>query len=189
MALWIVLAIVVAIAVAIAVLYNRLVKARQMAAEGWSGIDVQLKRRADLVPNLVETVKGYAVHERDLFTEVTRLRSEVAAVDEGDVADRGRLEGMLSAALGRLLALAEAYPALKADGNFRDLQSELAKVEDDIQMARRYYNGATRNLNVAVQSFPSNLVASTFGFGTRNFFELDDAGDRAVPEVSFPGGP
>lgn len=188
MTLWIVLAIVALIAVAAAVLYNRLVKARQMAAEGWSGIDVQLKRRADLVPNLVETVKGYAAHERDLFTEVTRLRAEVAALGEGHVTDRGRLEGMLSAALGRLLALAEAYPALKADGNFRDLQSELAKVEDDIQMARRYYNGSTRNLNVAVQSFPSNLVASAFGFGMRDFFQLDDASDRAVPQVSFPGG-
>jgi LemA protein len=186
MTFWIVLAIIAAVAVAAIVLYNRLVKARQMAAEGWSGIDVQLKRRADLVPNLVETVKGYAGHERTLFEQVTRLRSEVAALGDSDIADRGRLEGMMSAALGRLLALAEAYPNLTADGNFRVLQTELAALEDEIQMARRYYNGATRNLNVAVQSFPGNLVAGIFGFGTRDFFELEDAGDRAVPDVAFP---
>jgi LemA protein len=189
MTIWIALAIVAVIAAAFVIFYNRLVKARQMAAEGWSGIDVQLKRRADLVPSLVETVKGYAGHERGLFEQVARLRSEVAAVGESDVADRGRLEGMLAAAMGRLLALAEAYPDLKADVNFRDLQGELAKLEDEIQMARRYYNGATRNLNVTVQSFPNNLVAQLFGFRSRDYFELDDDGDRALPHVAFPDRP
>jgi LemA protein len=184
MTTWIVLAIVAAVAVYGVVLFNRLVKSRQMAAEGWSGIDVQLKRRADLVPNLVDTVKGYAAHERALFNEITELRSAVGRLAGGEVAERGRVEGMLSGALSRLLALAEAYPALKASDNFRELQTALATVEDEIQMSRRYYNGATRNLNVLVESFPGNLVAGAFGFTKREFFQAADA-DRAVPQVSF----
>ncbi len=184
MTTWVVLAIVAAIAVYGAFLFNRLVRARQMAAEGWSGIDVQLKRRADLVPNLVDTVKGYAAHERALFDEIARLRTAVGRLADGEIAERGRLEGQLTGALSRLMALAEAYPELKASGNFRDLQSALSAVEDDIQMARRYYNGATRNLNVMVESFPSNLVARGFGFHSRDFFQIDDA-DRAVPTVAF----
>ena len=186
MTTWIVLAIVAAIAVLGVILFNRLVKTRQMAAEGWSGIDVQLKRRADLVPNLVSTVKGYAAHEQTLYQEIARLRTEVARVAAGDVAARGRLEGMLSGALGKLMALAEAYPDLKASDNFRGLQTELAAVEDEIQMARRYYNGAARNLNIMVESFPSNLIAQAFGFRLLDYFQIDDS-DRAVPEVAFPG--
>ena len=184
MATWIVLAIVAAVAVYGVLLFNRLVRARQMAAEGWSGIDVQLKRRADLVPNLVSTVKGYATHERTLFEEITALRSQIAKAQDGDVATRGKLEGQLSGALGKLLALAEAYPDLKASDSFRDLQTSLATVEDEIQMSRRYYNGAARNLNVLVESFPSNLVAGAFAFAKRDYFQIDEA-DRATPGVAF----
>jgi LemA protein len=165
-------------------LYNRLVRGRQMAAEGWSGIDVQLKRRADLVPNLVEAVKGYAAHERSTLQEVTELRNRAQAVPPDDVAGRARAEGLLSGALGRLLAVVENYPELKASQNFLQLQASLAGIEDEIQMSRRYYNGATRDLNILVESFPSNLVAGLFGFSKRDFFETDEA-SRAAPEVSF----
>ena len=167
------------------VLYNRLVRARQMAAEGWSGIDVQLKRRADLVPNLVETVQGYATHERELLQRVTELRNQARAVAPDDVAARAQAEGLLGGALGRLLAVVENYPDLKANQNFLQLQEQLAMIENEIQMARRYYNGATRDLNVLVESFPSNLVAGWTGFARRAFFETDEA-SRAVPQVSFP---
>ena len=180
----VVLVLGAALAVYLVTLFNRLVKSRQLAEEGWSGIDVQLKRRADLVPNLVETVKGYAGHERALFDEIAELRTQVGRLADGDVAGRGRMEGALSGALSRLMALAEAYPDLKASDNFLELQTALASVEDEIQMARRYYNGATRNLNILVESFPSNLVAGAFGFATRDYFEIADA-DRAVPEVAL----
>ncbi len=186
MTMLIVLVVGVAVAVFLIILFNRLVKARQLAEEGWSGIDVQLKRRADLVPNLVETVKGYASHERALFDEITRLRSDVGRLADSDVVERGQLEGALSSALTRLMSLAEAYPDLKASNNFVELQTSLAKIEDEIQMARRYYNGATRNLNVLVESFPSNLVANAFSFGTRDYFEIGDA-ERSVPEIAFEG--
>ncbi len=185
MSTWIVLAVLAAVALYAVTLYNRLVKNRQLAGEGWSGIDVQLKRRSNLIPNLVDTVKGYAGHERELLERVTELRAQVGRVAEGDVAERGKLEGMLSGAIGRLLVVAENYPELKANENFLELQETLGEVEDEIQMSRRYYNGAARNLNVMVESFPSNLVANKFGFEKRDYFEIDDAGDRAVPAVSF----
>ena len=185
MSTWIVLAALAAFALYAVTLYNRLVKNRQLAGEGWSGIDVQLKRRSNLIPNLVDTVKGYAGHERELLERVTELRAQVGRVAEGDVAGRGKLEGMLSGAIGRLLVVAENYPELKANENFLELQETLGEVEDEIQMSRRYYNGAARNLNVMVESFPSNLVANKFGFEKREYFEIDDAGDRAVPAVSF----
>lgn len=184
----VVLIIVLALLVWAVLIYNRLVRSRQMAAEGWSGIDVQLKRRADLVPNLVETVRGYATHEQDLFTRVTELRNQARAAPAGDVAARAPIEGMLSATIGRLLAVAENYPQLKADGTFLQLQEQLATLENEIQMARRYYNGTARDLNVLIESFPSNLVASSFGFTKRDFFEIEDARDRAVPSVSFGTG-
>ena len=185
MSTWIVLAAIAAVAFYAVTLYNKLVKTRQMSEEGWSGIDVQLKRRADLIPNLIETVKGYAGHEREVFERVTELRAQVGKVPQGDVAERGKLEGLLSGAIGRLLAVAENYPDLKANENFLELQETLADVENEIQMSRRYYNGAVRNLNVMVESFPSNLVAGQFGFEKRDYFEIDDEADRAVPEVSF----
>ncbi len=184
MATWIALAILAAVAVYGVLLFNRLVRARQMAAEGWSGIDVQLKRRADLIPNLVDTVKGYAAHERTLFAEIARLRTEIARTDANDVSARGQLEGMMSGSLKQLLALAEAYPDLKASQSFRDLQTSLATVEDELQMARRYYNGAARNLNVLVESFPSNVLAAAFAFDKRDYFEVDEA-DRRLPGVAF----
>lgn len=184
---WIVLAAIAAALAAWGVsLYNGLVKRRNLAEEGWSGIDVQLKRRADLVPNLVETVKGYATHERELLENVTELRNQARAAPAGDVAARSQIEGMLSGALGRLLAIVENYPDLKANQNFLALQESLQTVEHEIQMARRYYNGATRDLNVMVESFPSNLVAGWFGFGKKPFFEIEDAAAREAPKVSFP---
>ncbi|MCL1962441.1 MAG: LemA family protein [Desulfovibrionaceae bacterium] len=185
MALWIVLIVVVIAALALASIYNRLVSVRQMAGEAWSGIDVQLKRRADLVPNLVEAVKGYAAHERGVFDEVTRLRAQVGSLPPGDVPQRAQAEGALSAALGRLLAVAENYPDLKANANFLDLQQQLSAIENELQMARRYYNGAARNQNVLVESFPSNIVARLFGFAQRPFFELTNEADREVPKVAF----
>lgn len=186
---WIAAAIIAALLIYAVLVYNRLVRSRQLAAEGWSGIDVQLKRRADLVPNLVETVRGYAVHERELLARVTELRNQARAAPAGDVAARGPIEGMLSTTLGRLIAVAENYPDLKANQNFLQLQEQLASVESEIQMARRYYNGTVRDLNVLVESFPSNLVASSFGFGKREFFETEDERDRAVPSVSFGSTP
>jgi len=182
---WIIAAIAVAIVAYGVVLYNRLVHRRQMADEAWSGIDVQLKRRADLVPNLVEAVKGYAAHERDVLTTVAELRGAAQSQPDGDVAGRARIEGALSLALGRLIALAEAYPDLKASGNFLELQRELGAVETDLQMARRYYNGAVRNMNITVQSFPGNLLAGPLGFRERPFFEIADASERAAPQVQL----
>jgi LemA protein len=167
------------------VTYNGLVRARQLVREAWSGIDVQLKRRADLIPNLIETVKGYAAHERGTFEEVTELRARAQSLPVGDVAGRAQVEGMLSQALGRLLAVAEAYPDLKANQNFMQLQTTLETLEGEIQMSRRYYNGAARDLNIKVESFPSNLVAGAFGFEKAEYFEIENPEDRAVPKVSF----
>jgi LemA protein len=183
---WIVLAVAAVVVILGIVLYNRLVRTQQMANEGWSGIDVQLKRRADLIPNLVTTVQGYATHERTLFDEVARLRTEAGRIREDDVTGRAKAEGQLATAVGRLIALAESYPDLKASENFGKLQAELAKVEDELQMARRYYNGAARNLNIMVESFPSNVIAQFFGFRLRDYFQIEDS-DRAVPQVAFPG--
>jgi LemA protein len=189
MLLWIILLVVAAAIVYAIVIFNRLVRTRQMANEAWSGIDVQLKRRSDLVPNLVDSVKGYAAHERSVLEEVTQKRGAARALPEGDVAARAQAEGALSAALGRLFALAENYPDLKASANFLELQQQLSTLENEIQMARRYYNGAVRDLNVLVQSFPSNLIAGLFGFGPRDFFELSDMAERAVPQVDLAPAP
>ena len=189
MLLWAVGIVAAAIAVYIILTFNNLVRTRQMANEAWSGIDVQLKRRSDLVPNLVEVVKGYAGHERTVLEDVTRLRGAARSLPADDVASRAQAEGALSLALGKLMALAENYPDLKASANFLGLQQELSKLETELQMARRYYNGAVRNQNVLVQSFPSNVIAGLFGFGERQYFEISDA-DRAVPEVTLqPSSP
>ncbi|MGO4437604.1 LemA family protein [Rhizobium sp. RAF56] len=183
--MYIILAIIVVAALYGIMVYNGLVRARQMAEEAWSGIDVQLKRRADLIPNLIETVKGYAGHEKTTLEEVVKLRNQAQAVPAGDVAARGQAEGLLGAALGRVIALAEAYPDLKANQNFVELQRSLETIEGEIQMSRRYYNGAARDLNVKVESFPSNLVAGQFGFAKREYFEITNEADRAVPTVKF----
>ncbi|MEM0900134.1 MAG: LemA family protein [Pseudomonadota bacterium] len=177
--------IVVAVIAYVIVIYNGLVRARQMVQEAWSGIDVQLKRRADLIPNIVETVKGYAGHEKDTLENVVAMRNKAQGVPSDDVAGRAAAEGMLSQALGKVLALAEAYPDLKANENFLQLQETLDKIEGEIQMSRRYYNGSARELNVKVESFPSNLVANNFSFVQADYFELENPNDRAVPQVAF----
>jgi LemA protein len=188
MLLWAILIVAAAILLSAVIVFNRLVRTRQMANEAWSGIDVQLKRRSDLVPNLVEAVKGYAAHERSVLDEVTRLRAAARALPADDIASRAQAEGALSLALGKLVALAENYPDLKASANFLDLQQQLSQLETELQMARRYYNGAVRNQNVLVQSFPGNLVAGLFGFTQRDYFELSSEGERAVPQVGFASG-
>ncbi len=179
-------AVAIGIIVAYVILtYNGLVRLRQMVREAWSGIDVQLKRRADLIPNLIETVKGYAAHEKDALREVTEMRTRAQTIPADHVADRAAAEGLLGQALGRLMAVAEAYPDLKANENFQELQTTLATIESEIQMSRRYYNGSTRDLNVMVESFPSNLIARQFGFSQSEYFELDDPKDRELPKVAF----
>lgn len=180
----IVLAVIVLIFIFGTVLtYNRLVKLRNMVKEGWSGIDVQLKRRAALIPNLVETVKGYVGHERSLLSEITELRSR--SLQAQKVSEKGQIENTLSKSLGSLMAVAEGYPDLKANQNFLEFQKELTDIEEQIQTARRYYNGTVRNLNIAVESFPSNLLARLFSFVQGEFFAIDDASDRKDPQVSF----
>ncbi|HWA91391.1 MAG TPA: LemA family protein [Rhizomicrobium sp.] len=173
---------VVAVLWAIAI-YNGLVRRKNVVAEAWSGIEAQLKRRADLIPNLVETVKGYAVHERQTFDELARLRT--AGQGQADVAARAQTEQAIGAALGRLMAVAEAYPELKASANFQSLQGDLSGIEDQIQLARRYYNGAVRDFNVMIEQFPSNLIANASGFKPAAFFQIDNEADRAAPKVSF----
>lgn len=182
---WIILGVVVLAAIYAISIYNGLVKNRQMVEEGWSGIDVQLKRRTDLIPNLLEAVKGYMSHERETLEAVTNARAAATSVANGTPEQRAAAEGQLSAALGKLIAVAEAYPDLKANTTFLEFQAALQTVEDEIQMSRRYYNGATRNLNVMVESFPSNLVANGFGFKKAEYFELENDADRAVPTVKF----
>jgi LemA protein len=176
-------ALLVAPALYVVFCYNRLVRAQNMLQEGWSGIDVQLRRRADLIPNLIETVKGYVAHERGIFEDLAdkRARSLAANSVTGQIAAEQAVQG----ALGRLFAVAEAYPELKADANFRQLQTELEQIEDQLQLARRYYNGVAREMNTRVQSFPGNLVAAGFGFTTASYFELGDEAARAVPKVAF----
>jgi len=183
--LFIVLAVLVPAVIYVIHLYNNLVHSRQFAEEGWSGIDVQLKRRADLIPNLVNTLRGYAAHERDTLDAVVTARNHALRVSGGDVAGRAAAEGALGQALGRLFALAESYPDLKASENFLGLQTALETLEGEIQMARRYYNGAARELNIRIESVPSSFVAAHFGFTKKGYFEIADAGDRVLPEVSF----
>ena len=183
---WIVIAVVVALALYIIVVFNRLVRLRNQVREGWSGIDVQLRRRTDLIPNLVDAVKGYAAHERGLFEQITKLRASSIAAD--NVSQQAAAERALKGALGRLLLLAEAYPELKANQNFLTLQEQLAEIEDQLQMARRYYNGSARDLNVAIQSFPSMVIARPFGFVEAAFFEIDDRADAQAPKISLARG-
>jgi LemA protein len=184
MVLYVVVGIAVLVVLWAIMTYNGLVSRRAMVAEGWSGIDAQLKRRADLIPNLVETVKGYATHERTTFDELAKMRSEAGATSQ-DPAQRAAAETAITAAIGKVMAVAEAYPELKASANFQQLQGELADIEDQIQLARRYYNGAVRNLNVSVQQFPSNLIAGATAFQPAQFFQIDNAADRNAPKVSF----
>lgn len=165
--------------------YNRLVRGRNNVEEAWSGIDVQLKRRHDLIPNIVSTVQGYASHEKGVFEAVTQARAGTMNVPAGDVAGTAKAENALTQTLRSLFAVAEAYPELKANENFVHLQNTLDQLESEIQMARRYYNGVVRMQNNAVQSFPSNLIASRYGFEKCAYFELDDAAEKAVPQVDY----
>jgi LemA protein len=180
--IWIVLAVIVVVALWAISIFNGLVRQKNVVAEGWSGIDVQLKRRADLIPNLTATVQGYAAHERGTFDELTKLRSQTGTQD---VAQRAQTEAAITAAIGKVMAVAEAYPDLKASANFQQLQHDLSDIEDQIQMARRYYNGAVRDFNTQIGQFPSNVIANFGGFKPAQFFQIDNAADREVPKVSF----
>jgi LemA protein len=163
--------------------YNALVRSRNKVDEAWSGIDVQLKRRHDLVPNLVETVKGYAAHERQTLELVTNARA--AAIRADDEQQVGQAESLLTAALGNVRALAEAYPELRAAEGFQSLQAQLAEIEDEIQAARRIYNANVQHFNTLTQTVPNNLVAQPLSFSGRDFFQLEAPADRAVPAAAF----
>lgn len=183
MTMWIILGVAALLVLWLIMTYNGLVRLRNMAQEAWSGIDVQLKRRSDLVPNLVETVKGYAAHEKGTLEEVTKARTAVVNAG-GDTAERLKAENMLSSTLRSLFAVAEAYPDLKANTNFIQLQEQLSGLEDEIQLSRRYYNGSARNLNNAVQQFPGMLIAGPMGFRVLPYYEADEK-ERELPKVSF----
>src|SRR2546427_1451172 len=182
---FIVLAIVVVIAAFLILIYNRLVTVRQRVNEAYSDIDVQLKRRHDLIPNLVETVKGYAAHERGVFDEVTQARANAVAAGSGSPQQRAQAENVLTGALRSLFAVAEAYPQLQAVQEFKDLSENLTATEDKIAFARRFYNGNVRDYNTSLQTFPTNLFADAFGFKPEEYFELAEAGEREAPQVKF----
>ena len=186
---WVIYGVLAAVLLYIVIVFNRLVRQRNVVREAWSGIDVQLKRRTDLVPALVETVKGYATHERTLLEEVTAKRAmSLDAQAQGNVAQNAQATQQLGSAVGRLIAVAEAYPQLKANENFLKLQEQLAEIEEQLQYARRYYNGAVRNLNISIQSFPELLIAKPLGFSEQPFFELDDRAQGNNPNISFDRG-
>ena len=163
-------------------IYNRLIRMYNLKNEAWSGIDVQLKRRFDLVPNLIEAVKGYAAHEKEVFMRVTEARAAVSRSQT--VAERAEAENMLTGALKSLYAVAENYPTLQASTNFLQLQEQLASLENDIQMSRRYYNGAARDYNIAIATFPAVLIARRFGYEKADYFEAAEE-ERAAPKVAF----
>lgn len=175
--------IAAAIIFGVVAIYNRLVNLKNRAEEGWSDIDVQLKRRYDLIPNLVATVKGYAKHEDTVFSKVTEARTR--AMGAQNIQAKGEAENMLSGALKSLFAVAESYPELKASANFSKLQDELADTENKIQAARRFYNSMVRDLNTLIETFPSNIIANLFKFTRREFFEIENEAERANVKVEF----
>ena len=181
--IYIIISIISIIFLYLIFVYNNLIKNKNLVEEGWSGIDVQLKRRSNLIPNILNSVKGYMSHEKNLLEEITELRSQSNATNT--VIDQGKAESALSGSLMSLFAGAENYPELKANNNFLDLQKQLQEIENNIQMARRYYNGTVRNNNVLVESFPTNLVANAFSFIKAEFFEIEDQSVRDVPKVEF----
>lgn len=186
--IWIVLIIIAVLAVLLIVIYNQLVALRQRTNQAFGDVDVQLKQRHDLVPNLVETVKGYAAHERETLEAVIQARNTaVSAEKSGDPAAMAQAEGVLGATLGRLFALAEAYPNLKADANFQQLQAELSNLEDKIAAARRFFNNAVQEYNTSREQFPAVIFAGAFGFSARDFFDLgeDRAKAEEAPKVRF----
>jgi LemA protein len=180
--LWIILAVVAVLVVALVLFYNRLVRLRNRVENAWAQVDVQLKRRYDLIPNLVETVKGYAAHERETFEAVTAARTRAQAAQ--GPAEQGAAEGILGQALGRLFAVAEAYPELQADENFRQLQEELAQTENRIAVSRQVYNDTVLTYNTAIQTVPGVFVAGPLGFAKKDFFEVEGEA-REAPRVAF----
>lgn len=176
--LFVILAVVVVLLLALVLIYNGLVKAKVRVDEAWSDITVQLKRRADLIPNLVNTVKGYAKHEKAVFENVTKARA--AVTEAKGPAEAGKAENQFQTALKSLFAVAEAYPDLKANENFKELQAELVDTEDKIQASRRFYNGSVRDLNTKIKVFPTNIFAGMLGFKEREFFEVDESEAAAI---------
>lgn len=181
--LWIIVGVAAVIVIWALLGYNSLIRRRNQVEEAWSDIDVQLKRRHNLIPNLVETVKGYATHEREAFDSVTKARTQ--ALSATTPGEHAQAENMLTASLKSLFAVAEAYPELKANTNFLELQRELSDTENKVMAAHRFYNSTVRDFNTAVESVPTNILASVFGFKTKEFFELEDDAARSVPKVSF----
>ncbi|ATE64791.1 LemA family protein [Rhizorhabdus dicambivorans] len=186
MGIWIAIGVVALLLVWLIAIYNRLVRLRALVREGWSGITVQLRRRADLIPNLVSTVEGYAAHERGLLEAVTQARGAASAAKGVDAT--AQADAQMSGMIGRLFAVAEGYPELKADANFRQLQDELSGIEGELAGARRYYNATVRDLNSSIQSFPNILVAGPMGFREEESYADDVAALQAAPKVSFGGG-
>jgi LemA protein len=180
---WIVLGVIVLALLYVIGIYNRLVRLRALVKEGFSGITVQLRRRADLIPNLVETVQGYATHEREVFEQVSKARA--ASVSAGSVEATAQADAQLTGLLGRLFAVAEAYPELKANQNFLQLQDQLANIETELQGARRYYNATVRDLNSTIQSFPPVLIARPAGFTEEPFYQDEDPAIQSAPKISF----
>ena len=175
--------IIIFIIVWIIVVYNSFIKEKNLIKEAWSGIDVQLKRRYNLIPNLVESVKGYSSHEKNLFQNITDMRSRTVRLN--DIGDKAKTESELSGMIKNLFAVAEGYPDLKASQNFLDLQKQLSEIEEQIQYARRYYNGTVRDYNISVESIPSNIIAAIFGFKQEPFFEITLVTEKEIPEVKF----
>jgi LemA protein len=180
---WILLGVGVLVVLYVIATYNRLVRLRALVKEGFSGITVQLRRRADLIPNLVETVQGYATHEREVFEEVSKARA--ASVNAGSVAATAQADAQMTGMLGRLFAVAEAYPELKANTNFLQLQDQLSDIEGELQSARRYYNATVRDLNSSIQSFPPVLIARPMGFTEEPFYQDNDPAIQSAPKVAF----
>jgi LemA protein len=178
----IILAVVLLLAIAVMVIYNQLVKNKNRMQEAWSGMDVSLKKRQDLIPNLIETVKGYVAHEKQILEDITRYRT--GAMQSKDLGARVQSETGLGNALNRLTVAVENYPDLKANSNFIEMQHQLADIEGELSQSRRYYNGTVRENNIAIESFPSNLIAGIFHFSKGEFFVIDTAG-KEVPKVSF----
>jgi LemA protein len=181
--LWIVIAIVVLLGLFVVVLYNRLVRLRNRTENAWAQVDVQLRRRYDLIPNLVEAVKGYASHERATFEEVTKART--AAQQAQTVAEQGQAENLLTQAIGRLFAVAEAYPELRATENFQQLQGQLEETETKIAVSRQIYNDAVLTYDTALETVPTNIVGNLFSFEAREYFEVEEPAAREAPRVQF----
>jgi LemA protein len=183
-AIWFLIALIAVIAIWVIAIYNGLVTLRIRCEEAWSDIDVQLKRRYDLIPNLIETVKGYVKHEKEVFENVTKARSQ-AMQNTGDPGAQAKTENQLTGALKTLFAVAEAYPELKANENFLRMQQDLSEIEEKIQAARRFYNGNVRDFNTKIEVFPNNFIANSFNFKKKEFFEIENEEERENVKVSF----